>query len=55
MSIVFVPAGDFTIGSPTGEGGDEEFPLHVVTLLEYWIDRTEVTSAQYQLFVNDRS
>ncbi len=51
MSMVFVPAGDFTMGSPPGEGGDEEFPQHKVTLDAYWIDRTEVTNAQYKLFV----
>jgi formylglycine-generating enzyme required for sulfatase activity len=52
MSMVFVPAGDFIMGSPPGEGGDEEFPQHTVTLDAYWIDQTEVTNAQYKLFVN---
>jgi formylglycine-generating enzyme required for sulfatase activity len=52
MSMVFVPVGDFIMGSPPGEGGDEEFPQHKVTLDAYWIDRTEVTNAQYQLFVS---
>lgn len=51
MTMVYVPAGDFTMGSWPGEGSDEEFPQHKVTLDGFWIDRTEVTNAQYRLFV----
>ena len=51
MSMVYVPAGDFTMGSPLGAGSDEEAPQHLVTLDGYWIDRTEVTNAQYHAFV----
>ncbi len=51
MIMVFVPAGAFTMGSPAGEGGDDEVPQHKVTLEGYWIDRTEVTNSQYQVFV----
>lgn len=52
MVMVEVPAGDFTMGSPAGEGGDDEVPQHTVTLDGFWIDRTEVTNAQYRLFVD---
>jgi len=39
-----VPAGTFTMGDPD----DFRFePLHDVTLSTYWIDRTEVTNAQW--------
>ncbi len=48
--MVFVPAGDFTMGSLAGEGSDEEVPQHKVILDGYWIDRTEVTNAQYRAF-----
>ncbi len=51
MSMVYVPEGSFTMGSPAGEGGDDEVPLHKVTLDGFWIDRTEVTNAQYRIFV----
>jgi serine/threonine-protein kinase len=50
--MVYVPAGDFIMGSQLGAGSDEEAPQHLVTLDAYWIDQTEVTNAQYHLFVD---
>jgi len=48
---VFVSAGSFMMGS---EGGtDNEQPVHEVTLDAFWIDRTEVTNAQYAACVDD--
>ena len=45
MEMVYVPAGEFTIGS---EGGDsDEQPIHEVYLNAYWIDKYEVTNGQY--------
>jgi len=44
MEQVYVPAGEFQMGS------DKEFdekPLHTVYLDAYWIDKYEVTNAQY--------
>jgi eukaryotic-like serine/threonine-protein kinase len=52
MSMVYVPAGDFIMGNLLGVGSDEEAPQHMVILDGYWIDRTEVTNAQYHIFVN---
>jgi serine/threonine-protein kinase len=43
-TLVFVPAGEFTMGS---DSSPDEQPVHQVTLGSYWIDRTEVTNAQY--------
>lgn len=51
MAMVFVPAGDFIMGNLLGIGSDEEAPPHRVSLDGYWIDRTEVTNAQYRTFV----
>jgi len=48
---VFVPAGSFMMGS-TDEFSDEH-PVHEVTVDSFWIDRTEVTTAQYAAFVAD--
>lgn len=45
MTLVFVPAGTFTMGSDEGEY--EEQPIHQVYLDAFWIDRTEVTNAMY--------
>jgi formylglycine-generating enzyme required for sulfatase activity len=43
--MVLVPAGSFLMGSADGES--DETPPHQVTLDAFWIDRTEVTQAQY--------
>ena len=45
MTMVYIPAGTFKMGSDTG--GDNEKPVHDVNLDAFWIDRTEVTNAQY--------
>jgi len=45
MILVYVPAGEFTMGSDSGS--DDEKPVHTVTLNAFWIDRTEVTNAMY--------
>jgi formylglycine-generating enzyme required for sulfatase activity len=42
---VYVPAGEFVMGS---ELDASESPTHTVTLDGYWIQRTEVTNAQYR-------
>ena len=39
------------MGSPEGEGYDDEHPQHKVYLSEYWIGKTEVTNAQYKAFI----
>lgn len=48
MEMVYVPAGEFLMGSPDDLGPDDEHPQHTVFLDAFWIDRTEVTNAQYQ-------
>jgi eukaryotic-like serine/threonine-protein kinase len=47
MEMVYVPEGEFLMGSPEGEGESDEHPQHSVVLDAFWIDRTEVTNAQY--------
>lgn len=47
MTMVFVPKGEFLMGS--NEGYDlYEKPVHSVKLDAYWIDQTSVTNAMYQ-------
>jgi formylglycine-generating enzyme required for sulfatase activity len=45
-----VPAGGFLMGSTDADGQaeDDEKPQHTVYLDAFWIDRTEVTNAQYR-------
>ncbi len=53
MVMVYVPSGEFAMGSATNdqEAGEEEKPSHAVYLGVYWIDRTEVTNGMYALCV----
>ena len=53
MTLVYVPAGDFQMGSSDGVGSEAEHPLHQVYLDAYWIDQTEVTNDMYSMFVNE--
>jgi formylglycine-generating enzyme required for sulfatase activity len=50
MQMVYVPDGEFKMGSDTSDPHalEEEFPQHSVTLDAFWIDKTEVTNAQYK-------
>ena len=45
MVMVYVPEGDFEMGSNDGDGTEQ--PIHTVYLDAFWIDRTEVTNAMY--------
>ena len=51
MEMVYVPAGEFLMGSPDDQGAHDEHPQHIVFLDAYWIDKTEATAAQYHLCV----
>ncbi len=55
--MVKVPAGDFVMGSNARELGlredfpGDESPIHLVYLSGFWIDKYEVTNAQYREFM----
>jgi serine/threonine-protein kinase len=49
--MVFIPAGTFTMGDTHGDGESDEKPAHQVRLDAFWLDRTEVTNAQFARFV----
>ncbi|MBN1177578.1 MAG: SUMF1/EgtB/PvdO family nonheme iron enzyme [Anaerolineae bacterium] len=51
MTMHFVPAGPFTMGSAADDAYPHEQPAHTVTLSAFWIDETEVTTDQYRLCV----
>ncbi|MCP4654877.1 MAG: SUMF1/EgtB/PvdO family nonheme iron enzyme [bacterium] len=48
-----VPGGTFLMGSPEGEGKDDERPQHEVTVSAFRMLRHEVTNAEYRLLVPD--
>ncbi len=49
----FVPAGTFMMGTNEINRAPADQPQHAVYLSDYWIDRTEVTNAQYALCVGE--
>jgi formylglycine-generating enzyme required for sulfatase activity len=48
--MVWIPGGAFVMGSD--DGPPDESPAHSVTLDGFWMDRTEVTNAQFKAFVD---
>ena len=45
--MALIPAGKFWMGSPAGEGADDERPRHEVYLDAFYIDKHEVTTEAY--------
>jgi formylglycine-generating enzyme required for sulfatase activity/predicted Ser/Thr protein kinase len=48
LEMVLVPSGTFVMGSPEGEGPDDERPQHQVSVQEFYLGKYEVTQAQYR-------
>jgi|GEM_PF-1173298 len=53
ITMIYVPEGEFTIGSPSNQGDDDEHPAHKVFVAGFWIGRTEVTFEQYDIFCRE--
>jgi formylglycine-generating enzyme required for sulfatase activity len=51
VEMLLVPAGSFTMGSE--HGASSEAPIHVIALAAFYIDKYEVTNAQYKKCVDD--
>lgn len=51
-AMVSIPAGEFLMGSPAGEGREDERPRHKVRLEAYSIDAYEVTLEEFVAFLN---
>jgi formylglycine-generating enzyme required for sulfatase activity len=49
-SVVKIPAGEFLMGSPDGQGAPDERPQHRVYVSAFLIDKTEVTWRQFRKF-----
>jgi formylglycine-generating enzyme required for sulfatase activity len=47
----FIPAGKFQMGNPHYRN---EMPSHMVEISQFWMDRTEITNAQYARCVDQR-
>lgn len=51
--MIHIPAGVFLMGSPKGEGNDDEHPQHKVYLDSYYISKCEVTNEQFAQFARE--
>jgi formylglycine-generating enzyme required for sulfatase activity len=46
--MVWIPGGTFMMGSPERVGNIDEHPQHEVTVKGFYMDRTEITQAEYE-------
>jgi formylglycine-generating enzyme len=46
--MVWIPGGAFGMGSPDGDGGSDEHPQHEVRVKGFYMDKMEVTQAEYE-------
>jgi len=49
--MVWIPAGDFNMGSSDQEGRADEYPVHRVRMDGFWMDIHEVTNNEFAKFV----
>lgn len=49
LELVKIPSGRFQMGSPAGEGADDERPQHWVSVNSLWMGRRPVTQAQWKV------
>ena len=57
FDMVYVPGGEFLMGSPAGEAGREnnEGPQHKVKVGDLWMGKCEVTWDEFDLFWRDEN
>ena len=48
LELVHILGGKFLMGSPEGEGANNEKPQHEVTIPEFWMGKYPITQAQYE-------
>ncbi len=51
LGMVWIPGGEFTMGTDSDVGWPDEKPAHRVRVDGFWMDETEVTNAQFRTFV----
>ena len=49
--MVWIPSGEFTMGSNAEDASPHERPAHRVAVRGFWMDQTDVTNAQFRVFV----
>jgi formylglycine-generating enzyme len=51
-NMVWIEGGEFMMGAGDEEGREDEYPQHTVRVNGFWMDKTEVTNAQFKKFVD---
>ena len=49
--MVWIPGGEYQMGGDNQQAAEDEYPKHKVRVNGFWMDRTEVTNAQFAAFV----
>ena len=52
LEMVSIPGGTFVMGSPDGEGDDDEKPQHSVTVAPFYMGKYPVTQKQWQVVMD---
>ena len=52
FGMVLIPAGEFQMGSNDSEASNDEQPVHTVYVDAFYMDKYEVTNAQFKKFVD---
>jgi formylglycine-generating enzyme required for sulfatase activity len=52
LDMVYIPGGTFLMGSPEGEGDDDEYPQHQVTVPPFFMAKYPITQAQWKAVAN---
>jgi formylglycine-generating enzyme required for sulfatase activity len=57
FDMIYVPGGEFTMGSPGDEPGRDanEGPAHRVRVAGFWMGKCEVTWDEFDLFMRDEN
>ena len=53
LGMVWVPAGEFLMGSDSKKDQDNERPVHRVKVKGFWMDATHVTNNQFAQFIKE--
>ncbi len=51
VGMAKIPAGTLMMGGDNDQAKPDEFPKHKVTINTFWMDKTQVTNAQFKKFV----
>ena len=52
-NMVFIKGGFFEMGADNEQAQKDEYPKHKVSLKSFWMDKTEVTNAQFAQFIKE--